>query len=350
MRYALCISVPAHVSPVETQAKRLFADFVTKCGTLMTFKSLTHEFLTGIYRINGQMQARLRSHRLRLEHLDLLFERELAIMRQRHFTRLKTQKRKTLAVNLSLIEEHHKRALISKYFDMCKLVYRIRSLVSQTWDGAASRKQKPIDAVKDLFQTDATLDIMISMVRKHLSDLFAGTDPNHQVITEKRRVRVPRKLNQAQLEHWQIERGYRQTTDALHAKNDAKVEEEKDSFFLTSTPDIKHRSALPAPAESSKQTEKEKVKLVEQTALETILVTLARYDLLSDPFFVDEALQDEKKSLLASKSNIHDDEQNNSAASVPSISPYVETPQEPGSRLLRAISLKTMKASRSKRR
>ena len=101
---------------------------------------------------------------------------------------------------------------------MCKIVYRIRSLVAYTWDGNNSTTapgeawKAPIKALEELYCHDSTFALMIRMVRKHLTFLFEGTDINHQVINDAKRpklARVPRRLDKVALETWQIAQGYR---------------------------------------------------------------------------------------------------------------------------------------------
>ena len=77
--------------------------------------------------------------------------------------------------------------------------------------------------------------------------MFEGTDPDHQVINVARRLlriaRVPRRLDKEALESWQISQGFRRRqlqktkeTASDSATPEQHYEEEKDGFFLTSTP------------------------------------------------------------------------------------------------------------------
>ena len=113
---------------------------------------------------------------------------------------------------------------------MCKMVYRIRSMISYTWDGNnCTGKTTPLQAVKDLFGNDPTFSLMISMVRKNLTFLLEGTDPDHSLVSNVVKKRMPRKqVDFVQLENWQISQGYREMKSSTQNK-----EEEKDSFFLT---------------------------------------------------------------------------------------------------------------------
>ena len=47
----------------------------------MKLKALALHFVQGIYKINGQMQSRIVSQRLKMEHLNICFERELKNMK-----------------------------------------------------------------------------------------------------------------------------------------------------------------------------------------------------------------------------------------------------------------------------
>ena len=58
------------------------------------------------------MQNRLKSHALKMKHLDLLFERELRIMKVYCFKNVKNRKFKTLTFSLQAISEAQKRALL----------------------------------------------------------------------------------------------------------------------------------------------------------------------------------------------------------------------------------------------
>ena len=49
------------------------------------------------------------------------------------FKHTKQKKYKQLALNLAAIESKHKDALLKEYFNLCKMIYRIDSLVDYTW-------------------------------------------------------------------------------------------------------------------------------------------------------------------------------------------------------------------------
>ena len=103
---------------------------------IVEFKEWTYDFLTNIYRINGHMQNRLKSHDLKIKALDNFFEAELRSLKIYAFKQSKINKEfMNLAMNLSSIKQVHKRALILEYFSLFKMVYRIRSVVSYYWDG-----------------------------------------------------------------------------------------------------------------------------------------------------------------------------------------------------------------------
>ena len=118
------------------RAKELMTSFIQKCVMIVEFKEWTYDFLTNIYRINGHMQNRLKSHDLKKKALDNFFEAELRNLKIYAFKQSKINKEfMTLAVNLSTIRDVHKKALINEYFSLYKLVYRIRSIVAYYWDG-----------------------------------------------------------------------------------------------------------------------------------------------------------------------------------------------------------------------
>ena len=81
VRYTLSTGASAYSVNVNHRSKRVLTEFLEKSGAFMIFKSCTYEFLEQIYKINAQMQSRLLSHRLRMEHLGSMFERELHILK-----------------------------------------------------------------------------------------------------------------------------------------------------------------------------------------------------------------------------------------------------------------------------
>ena len=79
------------------------------------------------------MQSRLLQHRLKFDFLQQTFEQELRNMKIFSFKHTKQKKYKQLALNLAAIESKHKDALLKEYFNLCKMIYRIASLVDYTW-------------------------------------------------------------------------------------------------------------------------------------------------------------------------------------------------------------------------
>ena len=84
----------------------------------------------------------------------------------------------TLAVNLSTIKESHKKALLKEYFELYKMVYRIRSIVSYHWD----RSKDALMDIKNLYFNDDTFKKMILMVQQHVINLFEGTNKKHVLL------------------------------------------------------------------------------------------------------------------------------------------------------------------------
>ena len=64
-----------------------------------------------------------------MKHLEALFEQELRNMKVFCFSKALKKKYKALTFNLSLIQPKHKQALLKEYFSMCKMDYRIRSMI-----------------------------------------------------------------------------------------------------------------------------------------------------------------------------------------------------------------------------
>ena len=133
--------------------------------------------MNGITKINAQMHNRLKSHALKLNHLDLLFERELRTMKVYCFKNVKNKKYKALTFSLQAITEAQKKALLKQYFDMCKMLYRIRSVVSYNY-----YHENAEEMVKELYANDETFAKMIQIVHKNIINLFSGTEPDYKVI------------------------------------------------------------------------------------------------------------------------------------------------------------------------
>ena len=108
------------------------------------------------------MQSRLRQHKLKMIHLDFLFERELNRLRNHAFKNYKKKKYQILTVKLNSVGENHKNALIREYFSMCKMVYRIRCVVAYMWD----QGEQSSNRIKELYNSDQTFIKMISIVKQ----------------------------------------------------------------------------------------------------------------------------------------------------------------------------------------
>ena len=165
----------------------------------MEFKKWTITFLTQIYRINDQMQIRIKQHALKMDHLDLLFERELRnwkVYTYKNFTQGKNQ---ALTLKLSKIKIHQKESLLKEYFNMCKMVYRINSVVAYNWN----QGEYSHESIIRLYNEDETFATMIKIVKNAIINLFKGTNPRHKVIAEAERecnsLQITKTLSQKQL-------------------------------------------------------------------------------------------------------------------------------------------------------
>lgn len=91
------------------------------------------------------------------------------------FKKVKNKKYKQLTFSLQAITPAKKHALLEQYFNMCKMVYRIRSTVAYFWN----QGERSLELVNELFMHDETFAKMNQIVRKNIINLFSGTDPNH---------------------------------------------------------------------------------------------------------------------------------------------------------------------------
>lgn len=133
-RYATTVKTALISATCEDRAKAIFAGFLSKVSQLLAFKRMTYEFLIQIYHISSQMNGRLKQHRLKMQHLDLLFERELFAMKSDAFSNFKKKRNQILIAKYQNIRPEHKAALLQEYFNMCKMVYRIRNATAYSWD------------------------------------------------------------------------------------------------------------------------------------------------------------------------------------------------------------------------
>ena len=64
------------------------------------------------------------------------------------FKNTKQKKYKSLAMKLACIEQRHKEAILKEYFGMCKMIYRIISVVVYTWDN----QEEGEDDIEEVFK------------------------------------------------------------------------------------------------------------------------------------------------------------------------------------------------------
>lgn len=122
------------------------------------------------------MRNRLVSHKLKKDSLDLLFEDELKNMKIYAFKRSKQNKEfMSLAINLSSIKPEIKETLLKEYFDLYKMVYRIRSMVSYYWEVGKDSKS----LIKNLYFHNETFQRMVKYVQQKVCNIFEGTNPKH---------------------------------------------------------------------------------------------------------------------------------------------------------------------------
>ena len=121
------------------------------------------------------MYIRLTQHRIKLQHLDFIFDRELYEMKAYYYKNYKIKNNKSLIIKLSGIPQKVKETLIREYFKMCKMVFRIRSIVQYTWDNYGEESGEKI---KELYNENDTFVEMVRIVRECFFNIFEGTDPN----------------------------------------------------------------------------------------------------------------------------------------------------------------------------
>lgn len=187
---------------------------------------MTFDFLHGIYKINAQMQNRLKSHKLKMQHLDLLFERELRDMKVHSFKKVKNKKYKQLTFSLQLVNETKKRALLEQYFNMCKMVYRIRSTVAYYW----SQGEKSLELVNELYTKNEMFAKMIAIVHKNIINLFSGTKSNQKVLGNSKSKKKLQAAARASLKQKMIE-----DDSAKNISNAMESFNENGEIFMTAT-------------------------------------------------------------------------------------------------------------------
>ena len=105
------------------------------------------------------------------------------------FKHTKQKKYKQLALNLAAIESKHKDALLKEYFNLCKMIYRIASLVDYTWC-QNDQEEDSHELILELFSENQTFDKMIAITHAQLENIFSGTDPEHKVIKEPKEAQI----------------------------------------------------------------------------------------------------------------------------------------------------------------
>ena len=98
------------------------------------------------------MQNRIENHKNQLDFLEFLWDRELEILKFYNMqpTRKGQKNNLALAVKLSSIENRVKKAVIREYFNMFKMLYRIRSIVAYCWDNG----ERSSKIIKKLYNKD----------------------------------------------------------------------------------------------------------------------------------------------------------------------------------------------------
>ena len=83
---------------------------------------------------------------MKMESLEMLFDREKQAMTNHCQRKFKIKKNKQLHIKLVTMDDNRRKAVLSEYFDACKMVYRIKATVNYTWN-----LEKNLDQVIDLF-------------------------------------------------------------------------------------------------------------------------------------------------------------------------------------------------------
>ena len=135
-------------------------------------------------------------HDRKIAQLRLLFAEELKNMKVYCFKRIQLRGYKNLALKLSEINKHHVNAVLEEYFSMCKMIYRIRSIVDYEWKHESARSTKQgasrFQRIIALYNQDFTFMKMNEIVRRSLANCFEGTDPTQQLLIEKKKIYKPK--------------------------------------------------------------------------------------------------------------------------------------------------------------
>lgn len=130
VKYVMTSMVQNRFDVTKLRAKKILSKFMASCQRNMTFKLMLNQFLNGIYHIQNQVKSRFEQHKLKKAFLDQMYDSEIRNMKVFSFKHTKQKKFKTLALKLSEVTRAQKEALLDEYFNLCKIVYRIRSVVS----------------------------------------------------------------------------------------------------------------------------------------------------------------------------------------------------------------------------
>ena len=106
----------------------------------MLLMNLTNDSLQELTKCN------LEIHGMKMYHLRYLFEREKTAMLNVCQKRAKQKKFKKLYVQIAQFTEEKVNCILQEYFNLCLLVYRIKSTVNYVWSSSYD-----IEDVIDLF-------------------------------------------------------------------------------------------------------------------------------------------------------------------------------------------------------
>ena len=107
-----------------------------------------------------------------------MFERELQNWKVHTFKNFAPGKNQALTFKLAQIKPQQKEYVLKEYFNLCKMVYRINSIVAYNWNqGAAS-----YDLIFRLYNQDETFAKMIEIAKNSIFQVFKGTNPRQKLI------------------------------------------------------------------------------------------------------------------------------------------------------------------------
>ena len=114
---------------------------------------------------------------MKMDSLSMLFERERTAMSNALLLKLKVKKHKQLYTKLAMIDDNRRNAVLSEYFNACKMAFRIKATVNYVWN-----MDKNLEHVFDLYQNDSTFQKMQQMLAQSLLNAFGATSPTEPVI------------------------------------------------------------------------------------------------------------------------------------------------------------------------